>query len=102
MWSRRASETIVYGISDAATISVTLDVPVTMSLAGRDFVVLPQSMNADGSWSPGVVHDSAVGWVFGSIINYIMALESTGDNIELLRSLAPGSELVLTMQNGLI
>ncbi len=93
-------ETIVYGISDAATISVTLDVPVTMSLAGREFVVLPQSINADSTWSPGISTDSAVGWVHGSIINYIMALQSTGDNIELLRSLAPGSELVLTTQNG--
>lgn len=93
-------DSIVYGISDTSTISVTLDVPVTLAVGERDFVVLPQAINPDGSWSPGISSDSAAGWVHGSIINYIMALQSTGENADLMRSLSPGSELVLTTQSG--
>ena len=93
-------ESIVYGISDSSTVSVTLDIPVSLAVGERDFVVLPQTINPDGSWSPGISSDSAAGWVHGSVINYIMALQSTGENADLLRSLAPGSEVVMTTQNG--
>ena len=94
------NEPIVYGISDTSTISVTLDAPVTLKIAEREFVVLSQTVNPDSTWSPGISSDSAVGWVYGSIINYIMALQPSNQNGDLIRSLAPGSELVMTTQSG--
>lgn len=93
-------QSIVSGISDTSTVSVTLDIPVTLAVGASEFVVLPQTINPDGSWAPGVSSDSAAGWVFGSIINYIMALQATNENADLLRSLTPGSEMVLTTQSG--
>ena len=93
-------EAIVYGISDTSTISVTLDAPLSLRLDEREFVVLPQTINPDGKWSPGLSGDTAVGWVHGTIINYIMALQSTGSNRELMQSLTPGMELVMTTQSG--
>jgi hypothetical protein len=93
-------ESIVYGISDSSTVSVTLDIPVTLAVGERDFIVLPQTINSDGSWSPGISSNDSAGWVHGSVINYIMALQSTGENADLLRSLTPGSEVVMTTQNG--
>jgi len=92
------NEAIISGISGDSTISVTLDIPVTLTVGERDFVVLPQTINPDGSWSPGISSDSSAGWVYGSIINYIMALQPTAENTSLLQSLAPGSELVMTTQ----
>lgn len=94
------NESIVYGISGNSTISVTLDIPVTLKVGERDFVVLPQTINPDGTWSPGISSDSSAGWVYGSIINYIMALQPTGENTNLLQSLTPGNELTLTTQSG--
>jgi hypothetical protein len=94
------SEAIIYGISDTSTITVTLDAPLALTIADREFVVLPQTVNPDGSWSPGVSGDSSAGWVNGSIINYIMALQATNSNSELLESLAPGAELTITTQSG--
>lgn len=91
---------IVYGISDTATVSVTLDAPISLSIAERDFVVLPQSLNPDGSWTPGVSTESAAGWVFGSIINYIFGLQPTDGNTNLLNGLAPGNEIRLILQSG--
>jgi hypothetical protein len=95
-----SNEAIISGISGDSTISVTLDIPVTLTVGERDFVVLPQTINPDGSWSPGISSDSSAGWVYGSIINYIMALQPTAENTSLLQSLAPGSELVMTTQGG--
>jgi hypothetical protein len=94
------NESIVSGISGDSTISLTLDIPMTLTVGERDFVVLPQTINPDGSWSPGISSDSSAGWVYGSIINYIMALQPSSENTALLQSLAPGSELVMTTQSG--
>ena len=94
------NESVVSGVSGNSTISVTLDIPITLTVGERDFVVLPQTINPDGAWSPGISSDSSIGWVYGSIINYIMALQPTGENSNLLQSLAPGSELVMTTQSG--
>lgn len=95
-----SNEPIVYGISDNSTISVTLDAPATLSIADRDFVVIQQSINPDGELSPGISSESAAGWVYGSIVNYIMALQDTQDNNEFLQSLFPGTEIILTTQSG--
>jgi hypothetical protein len=94
------NEAIISGVSGNSTISVTLDIPVTLTVGERDFVVIPQTINPDGAWSPGISSDSSAGWVYGSIINYIMALQPTGENTTLLQSLTPGNELLLTTQSG--
>jgi hypothetical protein len=94
------NEAIVSGISGDSTISVTLDIPVTLTVGEREFIVLPQTINPDGAWSPGISSDSSAGWVYGSIINYIMALQPTAENTSLLQSLTPGSELVMATQSG--
>ena len=96
----RANEALVYGISDTTTISVTLDVPVEMTVKSRFFPVQAQNINPDGTWSPGIADDNSSGWVFGSIVNYIMALSPTSENEELLQSLNRGDSIVLNTRNG--
>ncbi len=94
-----AGQSLVVGISESNTISVTLDVPVTLSLAGQTIPVKTQQIPFDGVWSPDTAQDSAV-WVYGSIINYIIGLPNTAENRTLLEQLAPGDELVLNTRGG--
>ena len=50
--SALAGDPIVIGMSDSATISVTLDSPITLSLPGQQFNVQTQIIGADGTWTP--------------------------------------------------
>jgi hypothetical protein len=93
-------EAIVYGISDSTTVSVTLDAPVTLNLGGRSLAVQTVKINPDGTWAPPISGEDAVGWVHGSIVNYIMALTPEGENKALLESLTPGEQMVITTQSG--
>ena len=93
-------DSLVYGISDSTTVSVTLDMPVALSVSGRSLVVQPVTINTDGSWSPPISGEDAVGWVYGSIINYIMAINPSAENKAMLESLTPGEQMVITTQSG--
>lgn len=93
-------EALVYGISDSTTVSVTLDVPVALSLGGRNLAVQPININPDGSWSPPISANDAAGWVYGSIVNYIMAVNPSDENKAMLETLVPGEQMVITTQNG--
>lgn len=95
-----AGEPIVYGISDTSTVSVTLDVPVNLSISGRQLPVQQVAINPDGTWSPPLASEDTSGWVFGSIINYIMALGDSDQNRTLMESLIPGARMIITTQSG--
>lgn len=95
-----SNEALVVGISGSDTVSVTLDIPVRLNVDGRDFGIQQQTINPDGTWSPGLSDESTAGWVFGSIVNYIVALDETNENRALLEGLAPGDQIVLGTQSG--
>lgn len=98
-----AGESLVVGMSDSATISVTLDAPVTFSLPGQQFNVQTQIIGADGTWTPVLDADepSSAVWVYGSIINYVVGLPDSDANRALMESLAPGDEMMLSTRGGI-
>ncbi len=93
-------ESLVVGISDSATVSVTLDVPVSLLVAGERFPVSSANISGVGSWSPEVEGDKTAVWVFGTIVNYVVGLPDSSENSNLLRGLAAGQEMVLTTRGG--
>jgi hypothetical protein len=93
-------EALIFGISDNSTVSVTLDAPVSLTISGRNLVVQPVSINPDGTWSPPISAENGVGWVHGSIVNYIMGLNPSDENKTMLESLTPGERMVVTTQSG--
>lgn len=94
-----SEEPLVFGVSESTTISVTLDVPVTLQLQGQNFAVSPQQIPADGVWSPEVSAGTAV-WVYGTIINYVIGMPDTDNARALLEQMAPGSEMVMQTRGG--
>lgn len=95
-----AGDPIVYGISDTSTVSVTLDVPVNLTISGRQLAVQHETINPDGTWSPPLENEDTAGWVYGSIVNYIMALRDSEQNQTLMESLVPGAQMIITTQSG--
>ncbi|MBE2224728.1 MAG: DUF4352 domain-containing protein [Anaerolineae bacterium] len=90
---------LVQSISDTETISVTLDLPATLTLNGRSLIVQPQLIPGDGVWSPDVGEDSAA-WVYGTIVNYVFGLPDTDENQTTLDLLGPGDEFEMVTQEG--
>jgi hypothetical protein len=93
------NDSLVVGIGPSDTVSVTLDIPQTLTMNGRSYTVQPQVVPADGTWSPNLEADTA-GWVYGSIINYVFALADTEENHALLEMMEPGDEIKMVTQSG--
>ncbi len=94
------AEPLIVGVSDSATVTVTLDMPATLLVNGRTFAVQPQVLGADGIWSPGELGGETAVWVYGSIINYVLGIAATPENRTLLEQLTPGDTLILTTRGG--
>ncbi|HEX6386293.1 MAG TPA: hypothetical protein VF177_16595 [Anaerolineae bacterium] len=97
-----SNEPLVVGmdLNRSSTVSVTLDIPATLSVAGKDFSVQPQTIAPDGAWSPSLEGEDVAVWIYGTIVNYILGLPDSEENRTLLEQLAPGDEIVLTMRSG--
>lgn len=92
-------EPLVVGVSPSDTISVTLDMPATLSLRGQSFTVQPQVIGADGVWLPEI-EDNTTAWVYGTIVNYVFGLPNTSDMRALLEQMDVGDEIEMVTQNG--
>ncbi len=79
-------------------VKTELVVPRTLEIEGVSFVVQPIKIEA-GDWLPPD-EERVVSWVYGTVINYIMGVESTEANKNLLASLEAGDELLLRMSTG--
>lgn len=95
------SESLVVGISDSDTISVTLDMPSALQVGAQNFPVRAQAVGDDGSWTPAFDSEGTAVWVYGSIVNYIIGLSDTEANRALLENMTPSDQMRLTTRNGI-
>lgn len=93
-------DVIIEGISGSTAISLTVNVPTALRLAGEQFTVRPEPIEEDGTWEPEVTEDRTALWVYGTLINYIIGLPDNDENRTLLENLAAGDEIQLTMRDG--
>lgn len=93
---------LVVGISDTDRISVTLDLPVSLGVAGSSFAVQPQTVAADRIWSPRFENTETAVWVYGTIINYVIGVPESDSNRAALEQLAPGDLMQLTTKSGIV
>jgi hypothetical protein len=71
-------------------------VPVSLEIAGRYFPVVPTGLR-DGSWAY-VTDPGHVSWLTGSVVNVVLGLPYTPDNLDLLASTLAISD-TLTVRN---
>jgi hypothetical protein len=95
-------EPIVVGVSDSGTLSVTLDIPAELSVSSQEFVVEPESIGADGLWSPTATDATTALWVNGSVVNQVFGVADTAENRALLESLVPGDPISVTTRQGVV
>ncbi|MBN1661663.1 MAG: hypothetical protein JXA93_24930 [Anaerolineae bacterium] len=72
-------------------------VPVSLELTGRYFPVVPTGLR-DGAWAYLPEPDRA-SWLAGSVVNVILALPYTGDNLDLVSSTLALSDTITVRNN---
>jgi hypothetical protein len=87
-------------VSESGSISVTLETPIFLNIAGEDFSVESVAVPEDGPWTPSTSNETTAAWVYSSVINYVFGLDDTNDNRALLERLVIGDEVVLTTRSG--
>jgi hypothetical protein len=87
-------------ISDTGAITLTMETPVFLDVAGEEFTVLAEVLPESEPWTPPVVNETTAAWVYGAIINYVFGLDDSNENREMLDSLVVGDELALTTRSG--
>ena len=93
-------EFVYVAISGSGAISVTMETPIFLGVAGEEFSVQAEVIPEEGAWTPVPANETTAVWVYGSVINYIFGLDDTNENQALLERLAPGDEIVLTSRSG--
>ncbi|HZD11690.1 MAG TPA: DUF4352 domain-containing protein [Candidatus Binatia bacterium] len=95
-----ANDVIIAGISGAGTVSLTVNAPTAMNVAGESFTVRAEPVGSDGNWDPDVEDANTAVWVYGTVVNYIVGLPDDQAKRDLLESLSPGNEVTLTLGDG--
>ncbi len=94
-------QSVIVGISDTGTFTVTLDMPATLGIVDQQRPVQPESIGVDGLWNPEI-DDANAAWVVGTVVNYVFGLPDTEANRTLLESLAPGNEMTVMTRGGTV
>jgi hypothetical protein len=87
-------------ISDTSAITLTMETPIFLDVAGEEFTVQAEVLPESGPWSPPTVNETTAAWVYGAVINYVFGLDDNDQNRELLENLIVGEELALTTRSG--
>ncbi len=87
-------------ISESGAITVTLETPIFIDIAGQQFSVNAEVLPTSGVWTPATLDETTAAWIYGSVINYVFGLDNTRENRELLEQLAIGDEIMLTSRSG--
>jgi len=88
-------------IISSGDVEVSVALPVSLTARGAVYPVEPIVPQSDAWVYPSGQSGKAV-WVCGTVVNYIVGLEPTTQNEELIGSFAPGDDITLQMTNGAI
>lgn len=82
-------------------VRVPLALPERLTVGETAFAVQAQ-MAPDGVWPTAPTSGDAVTWIYGTVVNYILGLAPTAENLNLVSALQAGDTLGLHMSTGII
>ena len=88
-------------IISSGDVEVSVALPVSLTAKGAVYPVEPIVPQRDAWVYPPGQSGEAV-WVCGTVVNYVIGLEPTVQNEELIDSLTPGDDITLQMTNGAV
>ncbi|MCI0399646.1 MAG: DUF4352 domain-containing protein, partial [Chloroflexi bacterium] len=92
---------VVMNVDDGTeVISVTLDTPAFLTVAGEQFTVRSQPAPDEEGWTPEIENETTAAWAHGLVINYVLGLADSEANRALLERLALGDPITLATRRG--
>jgi len=88
-------------IVDSDDVRVPLALPERLTVDERALAVQAQ-MAPEGVWPIAPTSGDTVAWVYGTVVNYILGLAPTSENLNLVSALQAGDTLSLHMSTGII
>ncbi len=88
-------------IISSGDVEVSVALPVSLTAKGSIYPVEPIVPQSDTWVYPSGQSGKAV-WVCGTVVNYVIGLEPTAQNEELISSFTPGDDIMLRMSSGAV
>ena len=87
----------VYGQTevDGKPVSLTISAPYLMTIGNRTFEISTERVTEGGLWAPSLNSNDSAVWVNGTVINYIIAIAYTEENVALMQTLEQSGDIVL-------
>jgi len=82
-------------------VEVAASLPISLTVAGESFPIVTTTPDPEG-WSYPADSSGAAAWICGLVVNYVVGLEPTAENQDLLTNLRPGDEIKLHLSNGTV
>jgi len=77
-----------------------LAVPVLLEAGGRSIQVQPSNPQGQDPWTAPAGQPGAATWIYGTVVNYVLGLEPTADNREMMDGLRKGDPILLRLSSG--
>ncbi|MBI4772078.1 MAG: DUF4352 domain-containing protein [Chloroflexi bacterium] len=81
-------------------LSVEANLPASLTLGEQPFALTPVHVAADGSLPVPADAEGAAYWIYGTLINYAIALPNTADNAVIMGALRVGDLIQLGLSRG--
>lgn len=81
-------------------VSLTISAPYLMTIGNRTFDVSTERVTEGGLWAPSLESNDSAVWVNGTVINYVIAIAYTEENVALMQSLEQNGDIVLKTRTG--
>jgi hypothetical protein len=93
-------------IISSGDVEMSVALPVSLTVRGTVRPVKPIVPQGDTAWAEAMTfspeRSGKALWVCGTVVNYVVGLEPTAENEELVRGLAPGDEVRLQLTSGAV
>ena len=86
-------------IISSGDVQVAASLPISLTVGDKSFPIATTVLEGE-NWTYPSGHSGAVTWVCGTVVNYVLGLESTAENKALLADMRPGDEIKLHLSNG--
>jgi hypothetical protein len=75
-------------------------VPTVLEVGERSFPIQPSVPQASDPWAVGADRPDTAVWLYGTVVNYVLGLQPTDENREMMDSIQKGDLITLRLSGG--
>jgi len=88
-------------IISSGDVQVAVSIPISLTVGSQPFPVVAV-VSEEGGWIYPSDQSGPATWICGTVVNYVVGLESTPQNEALLAGLRPGDEIKMRLSSGAV